>query len=231
MPETDSPTLMDHIRWSNSGGALRAIAAGGMSITSSPDGIYPLIAASEMGLSRVVREIIRRGVEIDQQDATGMVALIKAVQYGQYSTARVLLQLGANVNAATPSGYRAIDAAMFRGDVRLARLLLRQPGIAFDPVHFLNFAVVQGYTDIVKLLLEMGSNPNSPSGTAYAPLVLAVNHAQVAIARVLLEQGASVHARDPQGRSLLTLAKERGSSTMTSLLIKHGTPPDNKCSN
>jgi ankyrin repeat protein len=49
-----------------------------------------------------------------------------------------------------------------------------------------------------------------------------VNQGQVEAVRVLLEQGADVTARDPDGRSLFEIARDRAFDEIAGLLERYG---------
>ncbi len=57
---------------------------------------------------------------------------------------------------------------------------------------------------------------------ADAVLLAAVRRADLAAARAALGVGASVHLRDPQGRTMLMLAAGAGSHEMVELLLAAG---------
>ncbi|MBZ5627062.1 MAG: ankyrin repeat domain-containing protein, partial [Acidobacteriia bacterium] len=54
------------------------------------------------------------------------------------------------------------------------------------------------------------------------PLVRMVDRGKTAAVRVLLEHGADVSGRHPDGRSLIQLACDKGSQEIMSLLQEHG---------
>lgn len=61
-----------------------------------------------------------------------------------------------------------------------------------------------------------------------AALMLAVGRADLGAARAALQQGAWVHERDPQGRTLLMLAARSGSGEMVQLLLAAGARKDDR---
>jgi ankyrin repeat protein len=96
----------------------------------------------------------------------------------------------------------SITVAAARGDkARVLRLLEEEPQRVNEAQPSgrrpLSAAVEQGHTEIAKLLLERGANPNLPEGP-YAPLGVALYAAahrkDHAMAKLLLEQGANPNA-------------------------------------
>jgi ankyrin repeat protein len=184
-------------------------------ITSEPraqyrpvGGLTALLYAARSGCTRCVRSLLAAGADIDQPTPEGMTPLMIAIDNTSYDTARVLLDEGANPHVWDWYGrtalYVATDMSTFRG---------RQP----HPTASSETSA----TDLVRLLLEAGVNPNPqlnmhrPSrggntgrfadellNTGTTPLLRAAIGADLDAARLLLEHGAlvdlpSVHGITP----------------------------------
>jgi hypothetical protein len=184
-------------------------------ITSEPraqyrpvGGLTVLVYAARSGCTRCVRSLLAAGADIDKPTPEGMTPLMIAIDNTSYDTARVLLDAGANPQVWDWYGrtalYIATDMSSFRG---------RQP----HPTASSETSA----TDLVRLLLEAGVNPNAqlnmhrPSrggnngrfadellNTGTTPLLRAAIGADVEAARLLLEHGAlvdlpSVHGITP----------------------------------
>lgn len=75
----------------------------------------------------------------------------------------------------------------------------------------LNWAVGSNRTEAAILLLEKGADPNGdPSGPFPAPVILALDFNNKTLFDKLLEKGANLQAKDPNGYSILHLAAEKG---------------------
>jgi ankyrin repeat protein len=68
------------------------------------------------------------------------------------------------------------------------------------------FAVRDGNTDMVRLLLELGANLEQTSGNHTTPLLIALLNGQVGLATELLEKGANPNAADDYQRAALFAA-------------------------
>jgi ankyrin repeat protein len=79
-------------------------------------------------------------------------------------------------------------------------------------------AVVAGSVNRVRALLEEGVNPNAINSSD-PPLTWAAAYADPAIARLLLDKGADINARDRYGRTALIRAAETGCAEVVRLLI------------
>jgi hypothetical protein len=171
-------------------------------------GLTVLIYAARAGCTRCVRSLLAAGADIDKPTPEGMTPLMIAIDNTAYDTARVLLDEGANPHVWDWYGrtalYVATDMSSFRG---------RQP----HPTASSETSA----TDLVRLLLEAGVNPNPqlnmhrPSrggnigrfadellNTGTTPLLRAAIGGDIDAARLLLEHGAlvdlpSVHGITP----------------------------------
>jgi ankyrin repeat protein len=171
-------------------------------------GLTVLLYAARAGCTRCVRSLLAAGADIDKPTPEGMTPLMIAIDNTSYDTARVLLDAGANPHVWDWYGrtalYVATDMSSFRG---------RRPHPTAPSE--------TSATDLVRLLLEAGVNPNPqlnmhrPSrggnngrfadellNTGTTPLLRAAIGADVEAARLLLEHGAlvdlpSVHGITP----------------------------------
>ena len=121
---------------------------------------------------------------------------LDAVQKKDFSQINLLLSKGANVNAREPTnGYFALQTAINWPDLAL-----------------------------VKLLLDKGANVNLADNSGYTALIEVVGNASpehTAIAKLLIERGADVHAK--HDAAILRAVKE-ASPEVVRLLVAKGAP-------
>lgn len=98
----------------------------------------------------------------------------------------------------------------------MARLLL-QRGASVDAVTTQNatpllLAAIKGHTNIIRLLLDYGSNSQTDSFlmNKYTALHWAARGGYIGSIKVLLDAGADINAKSEQGNSVLTVAVEGG---------------------
>ncbi len=92
----------------------------------------------------------------------------------------------------------------------------------------LSIALSNGYTEIVKLLLEKGVNTNIKDKRGYTPLLLASNYGFTEIVKLLLEKGDDVNIRDEEGNTALSFALKNGYTEIAELLkSKNGENDEN----
>lgn len=102
-----------------------------------------------------------------------------------------------------------------------------------DPFHWLTGILFRaccvGEDDIVDKLLSLGATPNPPQSlfvNAHTPLHAAAIRCHPSTAKVLVDAGASLTAKNKLGRTPLHSAAAYGSHEITTLLLDHGAAID-----
>lgn len=126
---------------------------------------------------------------------------------------------GANVDALEEAANESLGDVIVKDDIKdFARLV---DAYAAHPLgarvlpEALRTAIIYARTEIVKLLLERGTNPNPDGGMAsrHPPLVQAAHSGQVKYVRMLLDAGADVNRKDEHGHTALDAAELQVSSS------------------
>jgi ankyrin repeat protein len=107
--------------------------------------------------------------------------LTMAVRNGDLAVVRALLDLGVSVNGSASDPWSPVDMAVHNNNVALARLFI-----------------------------ERGGDVNGIDKAGYTPLLLAasIDFGDTAMMELLLEAGARVDIRNPDGKTALDLARE-----------------------
>ncbi|KAJ5750851.1 hypothetical protein N7533_007879 [Penicillium manginii] len=160
---------------------------------TDPDGLTPLLRASEGGHKAIATLLIEQGADVNATGKSGWMPLSLALKNDYDDLARILIEQGADSNFTDPDG--------------LTPLLRASDG---------------GYKAIATLLIEQGANVNATGKSGWMPLSLALKNDYDDLARILIEQGADSNITDPDGPTPLLRAVARGYETLTKLLIEQG---------
>ena len=108
-------------------------------------------------------------------------------------------------------------------DTRESELYITGTGklAEYSDKHLLAQAVRKGHTDLVRMCLRAGSNPNMHTSSGGTPLHRAAARGLVDIARLLLDYGADVNAPNPKSITPLHLAAANGHIETVQLLIDY----------
>lgn len=124
-------------------------------------------------LTRVKAALATPGVNVNARDAKDCTPLMIAAQKDRGSSARMLLNAGAHVDAAsTRYGTTA-----------------------------LMMAAMNGYDEVVTVLLQYGASINAQNKSGFTPLMLAARNGRYSTVALLLRHGASKNVRDYSGRT------------------------------
>lgn len=194
--------------------------------TDAADVVSEMIEAVKAGDADALRRIIQRdraaaGARADGGDSPLLIALY----HGRRDLAELLLAQGRQPDA--------FEAAALGDAERLQSLLDAEPSAVtrysndgWTPLHLAAFF---GHADAVRLLLERGSDARAVSINAMRNTPL---HAGLAgprgmdVARLLVDAGAEVNARQHGGYTALHSAAQHGDTSLVDLLLDHGADPN-----
>jgi hypothetical protein len=160
----------------------------------------PAVAALAGRHFQLAQVVHRNGSSVDPRGHQRRTPLQSAVYYEDFEMVQALLDYGVDVNTQDNNGYSPLSYAS-------------------------NFAWQGGFNDprVVRLLLDHGANPNvvGPGYSALTPLHQAVQYGRVEIVRLLVEHGASVEAKNVEGRTPLDFAAKEQRDEIIKLLLEH----------
>ena len=143
------------------------------------------------------------------------------------TTARVAELLDRDPALATAysgDGFYPLGLAAFFGHLETVRLLLARGAdikqVARNPmkVQALHSALAGNHREVARALLEAGAPVNTGQQEGWTPLMEAVLHDDVEIAKMLLARGADPKAQNDAGKSAIGLAADRNNADMLKLL-------------
>jgi ankyrin repeat protein len=210
------------------------IRAGAQVTAKSRHGVTPLYIAADQGHPGIIRRLIAAGADANGTDISGDTVLMAAVRTGNADAVRALLDAGAQVNAAEPQvGHTALMWAVREDRPQLVTMLLergaslelktrsgakpavRPPG-AGGGSH--GVGIVRGGVP------PQGEQPAIPGGMT--ALSFAAREGRLDAARLLLDAGADVNAREANGITPLVMAITNRHTPVAALLLARGADPN-----
>lgn len=185
-------------------------------------GATPLIYA--VGNLDSVKALINRGAAVNRASTFGTSPLIAAARYPQSSAiVRFLLQHGADPQVKDKVDGNALTAAAAAGDAKTAKLLLEaglKPTQVYRPAQ-------QGHLEIVAAELKAGADLQAHDGFVGHALNYALYGQQPEVAKFLIEHGADLTLRSPEGEHqtppiLWAAYNESGDASVAQLMIEKG---------
>ena len=156
-----------------------------------------LHSASFAGHLRIVRSLLRHGVDVDIRGYASYTPLLFASFSGHCDIVQYLIDHGADVNSQSHAQYTPLIWAAYHG-------------------HF----------DVVRMLLEHHADVNLQDDIGGTPLhnALLNNNSQnsLRMVQLLLEHGAEVDVKNKYGTNPLRVALERGHDEIAQLLSEFG---------
>ena len=160
--------------------------------------------------------------------ADSYTAFFRAVGIDNVGVVEDLLARGFDPNAADVQGNPALLVAMRDGAERVAAALLAHPRIAVDLPNAagetaLMIAAIKGRIEWVPRLIARGA---AIDRAGWTPLHYAASGAEATpVVSLLLDRGAAIDARAPNGNTPLMMASRDGAWTSADLLLLRGADP------
>lgn len=167
----------------------------------------PLIAAVKATDIDATRRLLRQGADVNAAQPDGATALHWAAHRNHLDLADLLLRAGANASAVNQLGATPLWLAAVNGSAPMIERLLTagaKPNVAIESGETpLMTAARSGNVAGVRLLLAHGADVNARERfRAQTALMWAVEQKHAEVARTLIENGASIHARSDVWRQL-----------------------------
>jgi ankyrin repeat protein len=144
-------------------------------------------------------------------------------------TVKELLSAGFDPNAPSEKGQTPLCLALRDGSIKVVAVLMADPRTQIDLANANNetplmIAALRGNLESAMRLLEAGAQLSRPGWTAlhYA----ATGPESAPVTRFLLERGAGIEARSPNGTTPLMMAARYGSEDSVNLLVARGASLD-----
>jgi len=230
LPAVDAQTasMHDAVR-ANDLATVRRLVDANAALANLPDkdGSTPLHLAAAGNYVAIAEYLLEKGAVVDARNADGNTPLHAAAASDAVSTIELLLRRRADINAVNTQRSSPLHTAIANGKDRAARLLIergadlrQQDLVGRTPLHL---AAFHNRKTIAEILIAKGVEIDARMRQQVTPLhLLAAVTDNVDMARLLVEKGADVNARDVIGLRPLEYAARRGSKAVIDLLLDSG---------
>lgn len=162
--------------------------------------------------------LLDTGANVDIQDKSfGWLSLMWAISFGKTEVVNMLLDRGANFELQSNKKF------MIKTDFSEQRI---QDMIVGQSAWM--YAIQNGHTDVVKMLLDQGANVDLQDEYGVTALMWASKYGHTKVVKMLLDNGVNVYHQNKDGISVLMVAIARGNAEV----VKKGrerSPPDQGC--
>jgi len=225
-PATSATTeseFLKALRRENGSAIASQVAAGRDPNFRMPGGKTPLMVAAKIGDLELVRLLLSRGADINARTENGGTSLMFSAIRGNLDVVQLLIDRGAEVNAVAHFNWTALMVASAKGHDLVIRLLLEHGANA-------NVADTYGWTPLMRAVHEnryaavavfMQSEDvqlDAMDETGAMALHHAAAEGHMEIARLLLEKGAALYAKNGQGMTPLAVARQKEQEEMVRFL-------------
>jgi len=182
--------------------------------------------AAEWGLNNAISLIIRSGIPVDTQNATGQTPLFMATKSDSPSTLKIFIDNNANLNIRDSQGNSALHAAVRWNAINSISYLISS-GIDINigslngntPLHD---AIILNLPEIEALLIKQGANLECRNMEGNTPLMEAIRCGYSSSVDKLASGGADTSSRNTRGDTPLHIAVAMERLDMVNTLLKTG---------
>lgn len=168
-----------------------------------------------------VKLLLKEGVKLNAQDASGNTLLHKAIFSNNLEIIKYLVDQGADLKLTNNAGITPLQYVALNAEVAVVKYFIEEKNI-IGRGNLLE-AVKNAYLGIVRYLVEeRGADVDGRDNYGSSLLHIAVRYGYLQIAKYLIEQGADLEALDTEGNTPLHVAVHNRDLKMATCLIELG---------
>lgn len=208
---------------------LAILLDAGADVYDRTSGAPLVMLAAASGKQEALQLLLDRGADISVQNEELLTVFHVCILREKFGCAKILLDHGADIDLPDGNGATALHAAIERSSQKQVEFLLAHGAsisTLCDELTPLQCAVTTGCYEVVKILLEKGSDVALCEAGQRPPLCTAARRGYTEIVRLLLMWGASAYFTDARGCTMLQFANEANSPDIFKLLLESGTDVD-----
>ena len=209
------------------------LAAGADTTICDEEGSSCLHAAIDGRCSKdTLQALIDHGAHIDARRKDGANALLRACYTGQSESVRFLLEAGADVNVTKPDDDNCLHFAVYgHCSTDILKKIIEQGvdvnAVTYGSLTALVIACSTCQTESVKVLLQLGADPNIGTGFSMPTLHVAViGNCPSETLQEIIKYKVDLDAQDKDGRTALLLACENRQEEAVQVLLEAGSNPN-----
>ncbi|KAJ8676366.1 hypothetical protein QAD02_012153 [Eretmocerus hayati] len=179
--------------------------------------------------------LIQSGAQVDTSNIKGQTALHLAVEMENFALSEHLICVGANVNHKEERSKSALHISVGKCNLPITKLLIQKgakvDNIPSDQGSLLHVAIHSSEPgklrmDLVKLLLESGTDINACDDSLSTPLHLVLTNEDEDCAKYLIENNSTIDKRNKNDNTPLRIAIKNGLESSVKLLLSKGANPN-----
>ncbi|XP_065576364.1 uncharacterized protein LOC136037570 [Artemia franciscana] len=187
----------------------------------------PLHSAIDLCNKEIVEILVANGANVNIK-CNNVTPLISAIKKNHKEIVEVLIANGANINAICGMPSVVIDLKAKEKVNPMNPIKVNPSKILHpedNPLAPIHFAAVNGYTDIINLLIVSGASVNAVTDLGVTPLYLAAQYGHEEGTKGLIEKNANGDYFDTEGRTPLHRATLAGHTNVVRVLLSNGANP------
>jgi len=180
-----------------------------------------LLEAATAGNVSVIQHLLKAGADPFVVDLEGVTALISAASQGHAEATKIFLEKGVDINAVANSGGTALMYAAGGGYNETTKVLID----AKADINIVVKATTEYKEQVLQSLLE-GKEGVEPHKDGVTALIVAAQEGHIGTAKLLIDAGADITAKDEDGSTALLMAVKGNHAAAAKFLIENGANPN-----